>query len=357
MNRIGNKRRCLPVMQALDAHRQIVSEKHILGLPSVGSYEGRCESQTRSEDTMEPQVERLFKKARSGKAVLFLGAGASVGAGLPGGKELARRVSREFGAGIDTDDFIEACTRLLDTPGINRADVEDFLRTQLDGHPSEVHNSLPLNRWRAIFTTNFDDLVETAYRNSASRTQRCEPVFSGNFSRRESDYMELVRLFKLMGCVNGQSDDSHMALSRSDYNRKLRHRGGLFQLVYDFAKDGTIIYAGYSFDDLIARDIIDEVMDEVGSDRLPWGWALLPHWDEDLKQLLSQRKILPLAMTVEQFMSDCLATPSISTEPEQSPAVTLTIGGIPIDIPTRDMKMYAREFLLLHDDIGVSDIG
>jgi len=168
--------------------------------------------------------------------------------------------------------------------------------------------------------------------------------------------MELVRLFKLMGCINGQNKDSQMALSRSDYNRKLRHRGGLFKLVYDFAKDGTIIYAGYSFDDLIARDIIDEVRDEVGSDRLPWGWALLPNWDEGLKQLLRQCKILPLAMTFEQFISDCLDTPRISTEPGESSVVTLTIGGIPIDVPERDMKMYSREFLLLHDDIGVSDM-
>jgi len=304
---------------------------------------------------MDLQVERLFKKARSGKAVLFLGAGASVGAGLPSGIELARRVSREFGTGIDSDDFIEVCTHVLNTAGINRADVEDFLRTQLDGQPSEAHNSLPLNRWRAIFTVNFDDLVETAYRNSASRTQRCEPVFSGDFSRRESDYMDLVRLFKLMGCVNGQGEESQMALSRTDYHRKLRRRGGLLRLVYDFAKDGTIIYAGYSFDDLIARDIIDEVRDEVGVDRLPWGWALLPHWDEDLEQLLRQRKVLPLVMTFEQFMDHCLATPSITPEPKQSGAVTLTVGGVPIDVPASDMKMYSREFQLLHDDVGIDD--
>ncbi|MBN1514629.1 MAG: SIR2 family protein [Phycisphaerae bacterium] len=305
---------------------------------------------------MDAQVARLFRKARSGKAVLFLGAGASLGAGIPAGKSLAHLVKKEFKVSKDTDDFIEACTCVLDTPGIDRTEVEDFIRAQLDKQPTEAHKKLPLNRWQAIFTTNFDDLVETAYRNCNGRQQRCEAVFSADFSRRQSDYVELVRLFKLMGCVNGQTEDSRMALTRSDYNRKLRRRGGLFRLVYDFVKDGTIIYAGYSFCDLIARDILDEVADEVGSDRLPWGWALMPEWDADLEQVLRQRKVLPYASTFEDFLDAMLAIPreSVAAPPHRS--ITITVIGTPIEIGELDYKMYSREFQVLHDEIGLDSV-
>lgn len=61
-------------------------------------------------------------------------------------------------------------------------------------------------------------------------------------------------------------------LVESDYNRKLRQRGQLFKLLFDYAKDGTIIYIGYSFRDRLAREIIDEVAEDVGIDRLPWSW-------------------------------------------------------------------------------------
>lgn len=103
---------------------------------------------------MSQQVERLFKKARAGKAVLFLGAGASVGSGAPGGEELTRLICDEF---LDSTsipgDFIEACTRVLDTDGVDRVDLEDFIRKQLDLTPSPYHALLSGNRWQAIFTT------------------------------------------------------------------------------------------------------------------------------------------------------------------------------------------------------------
>jgi len=36
-----------------------------------------------------------------------------------------------------------------------------------------------------------------------------------------------------------------------------------------FAKDGTLVYVGYSFKDNLARDIIEEVIEEVGATAFP----------------------------------------------------------------------------------------
>jgi len=301
---------------------------------------------------MDQQVDRLYKKTRAGKAVLFLGAGASMGTGIPNGIELAHRLQKEFNINLSSDDLIETCTQVLDTPGINRSDVEDYIRLQLDKQPLDAHKKLPLNQWQAIFTTNFDDLVETAYRSFTARKQRCEPVFSSDFSRRQSDYVDLVRLFKLMGCVSGHAGDSQMVLSRSDYNRKLRRRGSLLRLLYDFVKDGTIIYAGYSFRDQIARDILDEVIDEVGIDRLPWGWALMPEWDDGIEQFLRQRKVIPLKITFEDFLDNLLAAARDKEDDQSFRNVSITVSGFPIDIAEYDFKMYSREFQVLHDEIG-----
>jgi len=307
---------------------------------------------------MDPQEARMFKKVKQGKVVLFLGAGASKAAGAPLGSELAREIDNHFLAdkACGSDDFIEVCTRVLDTPGIDRVELEDFIRAKLCVQPSSSHLALCKNRWQAIFTTNFDDIVEVAYRIAPVKAQRCDPVFDQSFSRRQGDYEEVVRLFKLMGCVSGKEKKSHMALSRGDYTRKLRHRGGLFRSIYDFAKDGTIIYVGYSFGDQIARDVIDEVVDEVGSDRLPWAWAVLPDWDSATEQILRQRKILPLRMTFDQFVA------KITEMPEDSSAITatrykqVTAMGVTLDISDADAKMYARQFEFLHDQIGSEEI-
>jgi len=303
---------------------------------------------------VDPQQARLFKKVKQGKAVLFVGAGASRAAGAPLGDDLAAHIQREFlqGSLRTTPDLTEICTKVLDTPGIDRTSLEEFIRAKLDFQPSHAHRALCRNRWQAIFTTNYDDLIETAYRTTQDRLQRCDPCFGREFSRSQADYMEVVRLFKLMGCVTGRDEHSQMALSRSDYNRKLRQRGPLFKLLYDFMKDGTLIYIGYSFKDNLARDIIDEVAEEVGIDRLPWGWALLPEWDEPTENLLRQRRILPLKMSFEEFLSSLYAMPTDSSDQYDS-TVTVTVLGVPVDIPQHDVTMYDRHFYFLHDQTGV----
>ena len=143
-----------------------------------------------------------------------------------------------------------------------------------------------------------------------------------------------------------------MALTRSDYNRKLRQRGPLFKMLFDFVKDGTLVYVGYSFKDNLARDIIEEVIEEVGADRLPWSWALLPDWDDATEAILRQRKILPLKMSFEEFLVTLDTMPSDVQETHES-SVTITVAGTPIDVPQHDVTMYDRQFLFLHDQIGI----
>ncbi len=166
---------------------------------------------------MDPQQARMFKKVKQGKAVLFLGAGASFAANCPSGNKLAELIHEEFlpEQPLRSSDFMDVCGEVLDTPGVDRSSVEDFIRAKLDCQPSPSHVALSLNRWQAIFTTNFDDIVETAYRITPNRKQRCEPVFARDFSRLQSDYLEVVRLFKLMGSVTGADVESRMALSRA----------------------------------------------------------------------------------------------------------------------------------------------
>ena len=134
---------------------------------------------------MDPQLARMLKKVRQGKAVLFLGAGASFASQCPSGDKLAQMIHQEFlpGSSLQSLDLLDVCGTVLDTPGVDRSALEEFIRKKLDAQPSLAHKNLCLNQWQAIFTTNFDDLVEIGYRITPNRKQRCEPVYGRNFSR------------------------------------------------------------------------------------------------------------------------------------------------------------------------------
>jgi tetratricopeptide (TPR) repeat protein len=301
---------------------------------------------------------RMFRKVKQGKTVLFLGAGASSSAGAPAGNELATMIRDEFLPENKSEkiDFIDTLSEVLDTPGIDRKTLEDFIKLKLSVQPSRAHIDMCRIRWQSIFTTNYDDLIETAYRIAPKKAQdRCDPIFDNRFSRTESDYFEAVRLFKLMGSVTGSERSTRMALSRSDYNRKIQQRQGLLKLLKDMAKDGTIIYIGYSFSDLIVRDILDEIREEIPIDEMPWSWALLPEWDSRTEQMLRERRILPLRMTFDEFINHSV---SILDEKDfaQEPTVSLTISDVSIQIPKADLSMYKREFEFCNDDMVTQTI-
>ena len=60
----------------------------------------------------------------------------------------------------------------------NRGTLLDFLRKQLLGFvPDENYLWLSTIRWRAIYTTNFDDGLLTSYHKSCAAAQNIVPIY------------------------------------------------------------------------------------------------------------------------------------------------------------------------------------
>ncbi len=130
-------------------------------------------------DAAQKYLEEILQKVQQGNVVFFLGAGASHAAGGPTGKKLTEMIKERF-------------------PKIN---------------------------WASIFTTNFDDLIELAYRISP-------------------------HVFKIMGSMTAlEGETGSMVLSRADYHQSLIRRRKYLELLSDFIKTGTMIFVGYSFRD------------------------------------------------------------------------------------------------------------
>jgi hypothetical protein len=206
--------------------------------------------------------EDIVQKVRDGRVTLFLGAGASCAAGGPSGGDLTRLIKRRFpNSSQSLKDFIEVCQDVIDTPPYNRNELEEFIREKLISlQPSNSHLLMTKYDWSAIFTTNFDDLVEVAYRISQHRLKHCQVIFSERFQVNPSDRSKIC-LFKLMGSLNAvEGETGSMVLSRADYNQALLRRRKYFDLLSDFVKNGTIVFIGYGFGDRLALDVIDDIL-------------------------------------------------------------------------------------------------
>lgn len=220
-----------------------------------------------ADNKTEKSLREIIGQIQEGKVVLFLGAGASHAAGGPTGQKLTEMIKQNFpNIEQDLNNFIEVCQDVIDTPPYDRNKIEEFIRDKLFSlQPSNSHKVMTKYDWSGIFTTNFDDLVEVAYRTSPEERKRCIPIYSDNPQVSPADRSK-VYLFKMMGCMNAQVDESgQMVLSRADYNRALKRRGKYLELLFDFVKAGTMMFIGYGFGDRLVLDVIDEVSKCMGT--------------------------------------------------------------------------------------------
>jgi len=300
------------------------------------------------------EVTELLRKIYAKKVILFIGNGASVDAGGPKTEELVQAIKTTFpNAQYKGNDFIQTCTDVSETTLTTRADLEEIIVKALyDLKPSSLHLELPLHIWPAIFTTNYDDLIEKGYRQVQNRVQLCDTVFSDEDSLVLNDE-ERVKIFKLMGCIVSQHPQNRLIITRADYNSILRTRPNLFQTLYDLMKDGTILYVGYSFGDSLLLDILVDLQKELG-DRLPYSYALMPHIDVQSAQFvkLSERRIIPLKLTATQLATLLRtgAQPPLTAIREKEGETVIVKGEYKI-IPHREIRSYSPYLSVLSEEM------
>lgn len=251
-------------------------------------------------------LQDIAGKIRTGKAVLFIGAGCSIAAGAPSTKKLVNEIKNNFDR-IDQslNRFEDVCHEVIESRHYGRPALEEFIRKQLSNlQLSKAHLVLPSYDWAAIYTANFDDLIELAYRTRTDVTRRHVVVTSPHFLPINFADRSRIYIFKLMGTLRGWRKEDRMALSRSDYRRRIREMPEYIKHLKDFVKDGTVIFIGYSGDDDLAFDIMEETIELAGGvENIATSYALYPKVEKDPDWLykFQRRKIIPVECTFENF--------------------------------------------------------
>jgi hypothetical protein len=149
---------------------------------------------------------------RDGKAVLLLGAGASLAARNARGDTPpdARRLGEQL-----SDRFLGGKYRGLPLNqigeyAISEADlvtVQEYIVSLLEGfEPTDPHKKLPEFTWWGLATTNYDRLIERAYQASAAPLQIPRP-FIENGDRVEDHLRDPASLPLLRSCHRTSAPD------------------------------------------------------------------------------------------------------------------------------------------------------
>jgi tetratricopeptide (TPR) repeat protein len=251
----------------------------------------------------------LVEQIRAGKAILFLGAGASWGATStlapktpPSGKELGRLLSERFLGGDSTDKPLsligEYCIDASDLRTVQHYIAEIFTPFK----PSATQKAIADFRWAALVTTNYDQIVEKAYAENTKRLQTLVPILR-NVDRIDHELRapDAVPLLKLHGCITMVDDDRYpLILTIDQYVTHRQGRQKLFSRFIEYAGEYSVVYVGYQIEDSDIRAILLELAAPELS--RPMHYVVTPHPSERDTKIWAGKRITTIAGTFDEFM-------------------------------------------------------
>jgi hypothetical protein len=196
-------------------------------------------------------VETLASKINPASTILLLGAGASVPSGAPTGAEFARYLARRLTPPIDGSDLAEVAT--IVEHKTSRRELVTAVQARLsDLDPTGGLLLLPEFDWRAIYSTNFDRLVEKAYHKNG----RDLPVVRSNYDWQRG--FEGTVLYKIHGCMTqdvGLGHKHRMVLTDRDYDHVKEYHQLLFKSLELEMMTSDMLIIGQSLADQHLKDL------------------------------------------------------------------------------------------------------
>jgi len=224
------------------------------------------------EELARQTAQELF----DGTAVIFLGAGASMGddseradgKGVPGSSALTKAIASRFGIELKYDadgNLLNALRPIASLGGKERDEstdkkyVIDQIRRRC-GVPLKAHMALASVNPHTIITTNYDDLYETAAREAG---QHLEKVVRPDQLPRLPQYCP--RLLKLHGDLEAPD---RIVLTGADYRKWQREAGGFKDKVVATLQESVCIFVGYGVGDETLHDILNIIEGNLGDSSL-----------------------------------------------------------------------------------------
>jgi hypothetical protein len=215
--------------------------------------------------------------------VLFVGAGLSMGAGLPSWQELVAPLAEALGA-TDPADPLDVAQVYEGEFG--RADLEATvcaLTCSSGKELTEVHALLPSLRSRLWATTNFDDLLERTLKD-AGADYRVAVENRDLSARPAAEWMVL----KLHG---DRGTPSTIRITKHDLYGSCPETEFLWNRLCDRMIDSTALFLGYGMGDPDFTRTLVRLVELIGRECLPTSYAVMLGVDDVSRQALASMNI------------------------------------------------------------------
>jgi len=252
----------------------------------------------------------LLEAIQRGEAILFLGAGACIGARgdkgetAPNGDQLRDIICDRFLGGSLKSKPLSQVAELAKNEA-SLPVVQELIKTLFFPiRPVDFHLLIPLFRWYAIVTTNYDLVLERAYDQCKERQQILAPILrdGDRFSEKLRDPSQVLYL-KLHGCITHTTDENlPLILASEEYAKHRKNRERLFRHFQDWARERPVIFCGYDIGDPNVQQILFNLAD-LGVNRPPYA-VINSGLDEIIARYWISKRFTVFAGKFEDFLRD-----------------------------------------------------
>jgi len=242
----------------------------------------------------------LIKAVKKGECVLFVGAGVSTEAGLPGGWELAKALAEAMGRQYNNEPLAKMAQFYQTRNG--RPMLLRFLKDKLkpavdftDKSTCPSYRLIARLPFKLILTTNFDSLIEDMLRSEGMQPNVIN--FDQDITSYEPDTAQVLK-------VHGDFSQAKMVVTTDDYDNYYRDFPRLLDEMKSIFAKHTVIFIGYGLEDVNFRAIHARVRNDLGQFAQKAYAVLGPGFDRDAAESWRQKAVEVIPLYAKDFFAE-----------------------------------------------------
>ncbi|MFT3747043.1 MAG: SIR2 family protein [Agriterribacter sp.] len=191
------------------------------------------------------------------KLVLFIGAGASIDAGVPLWGELVAELKKDIDIPVNENDFLRIAQLYY-----NERQQKEFIDRvrEILKHKKLRYNKIHEEVFKLspehIITTNFDDLLEQVIKSKA---------YPFSVIKKDIEF-PYARNTKLLVKMHGDLEEGNLVLKEDDYFEYAKDHPLIESFIKGVFATKVVLFIGYSFSDLNLKVLLQGVRNVLGKD-------------------------------------------------------------------------------------------
>ncbi len=242
----------------------------------------------------------FLEKIKRGKCVLFLGSGASFSSGGPLGTELGEYIRDNivYSDDLYDDDLALYTEKLLDNNKVSRKEMEICIKNRLVSlKPTKGHTFLTKIPWKAIYTTNYDTLIEDQYKSQ----NLYNLVKITEYNQFDSLTPNEIPFYKMHGCIQEVYNPyKPLIITYSDIETNKEEKAETINRLMNDLID-TVLFVGYSFNDGIIDNLLGVLRETSRWTCVSEKYAIIGKSSENDKYKFKAKGVNVLESTFDNF--------------------------------------------------------